>query len=297
MPELPEVETVRRGLQPVLEGATIDRVEQRRADLRFPFPARFPERLAGRTVTALARRAKYLMFHLDDGLTVISHLGMSGSYRIETDGQELVPGEFHHARSKDGTHDHVVFYLRSADGARSRVVFNDPRRFGFMLLAEPGQVDQHPLLAGLGVEPTGNRLDGETLSGLFRGRRTPLKAALLDQRLIAGLGNIYVSEALWRAGLSPRRLAGSIAGPPGRPGIRAERLATAIREVIADAIAAGGSSLRDYVHTDGSLGYFQHSFAAYDREGEPCRCEGCDGTIHRLVQSGRSTFYCPVCQR
>lgn len=296
MPELPEVETVRRGLQPVFEGATIERVEQRRPDLRFPFPASFVERLTGRRVTALGRRAKYLTLHLDNGLVLISHLGMSGSYRIETSGAETIPGEFHTERSKDRAHDHVTFHLRSPLGAQNRVVFNDPRRFGFMLFAEPGLLDQHKLLAGLGIEPTGNRLDGETLALLFRDKKTPLKTALLDQGLIAGLGNIYVSEALWRAGLSPRRLAGSIAGPPGRPGVRAARLATSVREVIADAIAAGGSSLRDYVHADGSLGYFQHSFSVYGREGEPCRRARCGGTIRRIVQSGRSTFYCPSCQ-
>ena len=296
MPELPEVETVRRGLQPVFEGALIERVEQRRADLRFPFPVGFAERLAGRRVTALGRRAKYLVMELDDGLVLISHLGMSGSYRIETGGHEITPGDFHYDRSSDKAHDHVVFHLRGPDGVKSRVVFNDPRRFGFMLFAEPGLADQHKLLSGLGIEPTGNRLDGETLSDLLRNKKTPLKAALLDQTLIAGLGNIYVSEALWRAQLSPRRQAGSIAGPPGRPGPRATRLATSVRDVIADAIAAGGSSLRDYVQTDGSLGYFQHLFAVYGREGEPCQRAGCRGTIKRIVQSGRSTFYCPVCQ-
>ena len=205
------------------------------------------------------------------------------------------PGDFHHERSKAASHDHVVFHLASPRGEQSKVVFNDPRRFGFMLFADAN--NEHPMLADLGVEPTGNTLDGSLLADLLRGRKTPLKAALLDQTLIAGLGNIYVSEALWRAGLSPRRAAGTIAPANGRAGERAERLATAIRSVIADAIAAGGSSLRDYVHADGSLGYFQHSFSVYDREGEPCRKSGCNGTITRIVQSGRSTFYCPVCQR
>lgn len=297
MPELPEVETVRRGLQPVFEGAKIVAVEQRRPDLRFPFPDRFAERLSGRHVISLGRRAKYLLAHLDDGLALICHLGMSGSFRIEDEGEAATPGSFHHPRSKDSAHDHVVFHLDQSDGRRSRVVFNDPRRFGFMLLAEVLHLHEHPMLAGLGVEPTGNALDGALLSGLLRGRRTPLKAALLDQRLIAGLGNIYVSEALWRAGLSPRRLAGSIAVGPGKRSIRCERLADAVRETIADAIEAGGSSLRDYVHADGSLGYFQHSFAVYDREGERCRKPGCGGNIARIVQSGRSTFYCPICQR
>ncbi|MER9402535.1 bifunctional DNA-formamidopyrimidine glycosylase/DNA-(apurinic or apyrimidinic site) lyase [Mesorhizobium caraganae] len=296
MPELPEVETVRRGLQPVLEGARIVRVEARRPDLRFPFPAKFAQRLTGKTITALGRRAKYLTMHLDGGPVLICHLGMSGSFRIETADDSETPGKFHHERSKDAKHDHVVFHLVSPAAIQSRVVFNDPRRFGFMLFAE-GLADAHPMLAGLGIEPTGNALDGALLASLLKGRRSPLKAALLDQKLIAGLGNIYVSEALWRAGLSPMREAGTIAGAGKKAKEQSERLAEAIRSVIADAIAAGGSSLRDYVHTDGSLGYFQHSFAVYDREGEPCPTPGCRGHIERVVQSGRSTFYCRTCQR
>lgn len=296
MPELPEVETVRRGLQPVLEGARIVRVEARRPDLRFPFPAKFAQRLTGKTIIALGRRAKYLTMHLDGGPVLICHLGMSGSFRIETADDSATPGKFHHERSKDAKHDHVVFHLVSPVGVPSRVVFNDPRRFGFMLFAE-GLADAHPMLAGLGIEPTGNALDGALLASLLKGRRSPLKAALLDQKLIAGLGNIYVSEALWRAGLSPLHEAGTIAGAGKKAKEQSERLAEAIRSVIADAIAAGGSSLRDYVHTDGSLGYFQHSFAVYDREGEPCPTPGCRGHIERVVQSGRSTFYCRTCQR
>lgn len=295
MPELPEVETVRRGLQPVLEGARLAKVEARRPDLRFPFPERFSERLTGRTITALGRRAKYLTMHVQDGPVLICHLGMSGSFRIETGDDSGTPGVFHHERSKSAAHDHVVFDVVAADGARSRVIFNDPRRFGFMLFAE-GPPETHPMLAGLGVEPTGNALDGVLLSSLLKGRGSPLKAALLDQKLIAGLGNIYVSEALWRAGLSPLREAGTIARPGKKAKEQSERLAEAIRSVISDAIAAGGSSLRDYVHTDGSLGYFQHSFAVYDREGEPCAKPGCGGHIDRIVQSGRSTFYCRTCQ-
>lgn len=291
MPELPEVETVRRGLQPLVEGARVRHVEQRRPDLRFPFPERFAERLQDRQIVAIGRRAKYLLFHIDDGSTAISHLGMSGSWRIEEGDNSDMPGQFHHERSKAEKHDHLVFHLSPAAGGQARIVFNDPRRFGFMLMAEVGQLDVHPALAGLGVDPAGNELDGVLLARLFSGKRAPLKAALLDQRLIAGLGNIYVCEALWRAQLSPKRLAGSVAGK------RAERLALSVRDVIADALAAGGSSLRDYVHTDGSLGYFQHSFAAYDREGEPCAHTGCGGTIQRIVQSGRSTFYCNACQR
>ncbi|UVK38960.1 bifunctional DNA-formamidopyrimidine glycosylase/DNA-(apurinic or apyrimidinic site) lyase [Mesorhizobium sp. AR10] len=295
MPELPEVETIRRGLQPVLEGASIIRVEARRPDLRFPFPERFSERLTGRTITALGRRAKYLIMYVEGGPVLICHLGMSGSFRIETPDGSEIPGVFHHERSKSVTHDHVVFDVMSAGGARSRVIFNDPRRFGFMLFSE-GTSDTHPMLAGLGVEPTGNALDGALLASLLKGRRSPLKAALLDQRLIAGLGNIYVSEALWRAGLSPLREAGTMAKAGKKAKEQSEHLAEAIRSVIADAIAAGGSSLRDYVHTDGSLGYFQHSFAVYDREGEPCSKPGCGGHIERIVQSGRSTFFCRTCQ-
>jgi formamidopyrimidine-DNA glycosylase len=295
MPELPEVETVRRGLQPVLEGARVIRVEARRPDLRFPFPERFSERLAGKTITALGRRAKYLTMQMEGGPTLICHLGMSGSFRIETDDGSAVPGAFHSERSKNSAHDHVVFHVASLKGSRSRVVFNDPRRFGFMLFSE-GEPDTHPMLAGLGVEPTGNALDGALLASLLKGRKSPLKAALLDQRLIAGLGNIYVSEALWRAGLSPLREAASIAKVGKKAKEQSERLAEAIRSVIADAIAAGGSSLRDYVRTDGSLGYFQHSFAVYDREGQACSKPGCGGHIERIVQSGRSTFHCRTCQ-
>ena len=294
MPELPEVETVRRGLQPVMEGARIVSVETRRPDLRFPFPPDFAKRLSGKKIVSLGRRAKYLTAEIEGGPLLICHLGMSGSFRIEAEGAASTPGDFYHQRSKAASHDHVVFHLASPRGRKSKVVFNDPRRFGFMLFADAN--NEHPMLADLGVEPTGNALDGKLLADLLRGRKAPLKAALLDQTLIAGLGNIYVSEALWRAGLSPRRAAGTIAPANGKAGARAEKLATAIRSVIADAIEAGGSSLRDYVHADGSLGYFQHSFSVYDREGEPCRRPGCTGTISRIVQSGRSTFYCPVCQ-
>lgn len=295
MPELPEVETVRRGLQPVFEGARILGVEARRPDLRFPLPADFAVRLTGKTVTALGRRAKYLTAYTEGGPVLICHLGMSGSFRIEAADEGLTPGNFHHERSKDTAHDHVVFHLASPDGERSRVIFNDPRRFGFMLFAD--ETGEHPMLAGLGVEPTGNALSGTLLAELFRGRKAPLKAALLDQRLIAGLGNIYVSEALWRARLSPRRAAGTIAGAEGKTSLRAERLAEAVRAVIAEAIEAGGSSLRDHIQTDGSMGYFQHSFSVYDREGHLCPRPGCSGRITRIVQSGRSTFYCPACQR
>ncbi|MBA3447939.1 MAG: bifunctional DNA-formamidopyrimidine glycosylase/DNA-(apurinic or apyrimidinic site) lyase [Pseudaminobacter sp.] len=296
MPELPEVETVRRGLQPVMEGARIVRIETRRPNLRYPFPEQFAQRLEGKTIKALARRAKYLTIHIESAPLLICHLGMSGSFRVETAADMAAPGAFHHERAKSAAHDHVVFHLASPQGEMSRIVFNDPRRFGFMLFAETDG-GEHPMLAGLGVEPTGNTLDGPLLRRLFEGRKTPLKAALLDQRLIAGLGNIYVAEALWRAGLSPFRAAGTIAGGGKKAGERCELLAQSIRSVIADAIKAGGSSLRDYVHTDGSLGYFQHSFSVYDRQGEPCLKPGCGGHVARVVQSGRSTFHCASCQR
>ena len=296
MPELPEVETVRRGLQPALEGARIVSVALARPDLRFPLPPDFVEQVTGKIVRSVARRAKYLLIELDPDPVIISHLGMTGSFRIEDLDGANRPGLFHHERSKDTRHDHVEFLLEAEGRPDRRVIFNDPRRFGFMLLAPHVELSEHPMLGGLGIEPTGNALDGALLAGLLQGKKTPLKSALLDQRLIAGLGNIYVSEALWRAGLSPKRLAGTIAGKGGRETPRSRRLADAVRDVIADAIAAGGSSLRDYIHADGSLGYFQHRFDVYDREGKPCRREGCGGTVRRIVQAGRSTFYCPKCQ-
>jgi formamidopyrimidine-DNA glycosylase len=298
MPELPEVETVRRGLQPVMEGARILKVETRRPDLRFPLPPGFSETLKGRRITALGRRAKYLTMHMEGGPVLICHLGMSGSFRIESDeNPPATPGVFHHERSKLEAHDHVVFTVKNGKARPSRVIFNDPRRFGFMLLGDEASLDSHPMLAGLGTEPTGNALSGALISELFRGRSAPLKAALLDQRLIAGIGNIYACEALWRAKLSPRRAAGTIAGRPGKSTQRADRLADALRAVIAAAIEAGGSSLRDHIQTDGSLGSFQHRFKVYDREGDPCLRRDCNGVVSRIVQSGRSTFYCPVCQR
>lgn len=298
MPELPEVETVRRGLQPAMEGARIDRVELRRPDLRFPFPEGLAARLKGRTVTALARRAKYLLMHLDDGGVLIAHLGMSGSFRIEWQDAASAPGSFHHERSKNALHDHVVLHLTQARAGSPNVdvIYNDPRRFGFMLLAEEADLHQHPLLRSLGVEPTGNALDGFLLAQMFKGKRMPLKTALLDQRLIAGLGNIYVCEALWRAGLSPMRMAGTITGPDGEATDFSDRLARSVRAVIADAIEAGGSSLRDHRQADGSLGYFQHSFKVYGREGHACATPGCSGTVQRIVQAGRSTFFCAKCQ-
>ena len=293
MPELPEVETVRRGLAPVLVGATIVQVEQRRPDLRFPFPDAFADRLADRRVVALERRAKYLQARLDDGQVLVMHLGMSGSFRIVAGIVTSMPGVFHQARSTDRVHDHVVFGLSND----IRVVYNDPRRFGFMLLVAGDALAAHPLFAGLGVEPLDETFDGAALARLFAGRTTPLKAALLDQRLIAGLGNIYVCEALHRAGLSPRRAAGTLVRRDGTPTVRAHKLAAIIREVLLEAVASGGSSLRDHRQADGSLGYFQHSFRVYDRLDHPCPNLACAGIVRRIVQSGRSTFFCASCQR
>ncbi len=293
MPELPEVETVRRGLAPVMVGATIDHIDQRRPDLRFPFPADFADRLTARQIMSLDRRAKYLLGRLDDGAILVMHLGMSGSFRIEAGDGILAPGAFYHPRSALGLHDHVVFTL--SNGAR--VIYNDPRRFGFMLLVGEAAFDTHPLFAHLGIEPLGSELTGQALARLFALRTTPLKAALLDQTLIAGLGNIYVCEALHRAGLSPRRAAGTLARRDGQPTARAEVLAGVIRDVLLEAVAAGGSSLRDHKQTDGTLGYFQHRFRVYDRLDQPCPNATCGGTVKRIVQAGRSTFYCPQCQR
>lgn len=296
MPELPEVETVRRGLAPVMEGARIKRLELRRGDLRFPLPAGLAEKVEGQKIAGLARRAKYLLIDLENGMTVLSHLGMSGSFRIEEGLASATPGEFHHPRSKDEKHDHVIFHLERESGP-VRVIYNDPRRFGFMDLFARAEMEAHGAFAGLGPEPVGNALDADYLARRFQGKAQPLKSALLDQKVIAGLGNIYVCEALWRAHLSPMRAAGSLVTKAGKPGSRLPALVDAIRAVIADAIEAGGSSLRDHIQTDGSLGYFQHSFAVYDREGEACRTPGCGGTVERKVQAGRSTFYCPKCQR
>lgn len=297
MPELPEVETVRRGLAPAMEGAVISKLELRRGNLRFPFPLQFAAAVAGRRITALSRRAKYLLIDLDDGMTVVAHLGMSGSFRIEAeDTAAATPGDFRHPRSKNETHDHVVFHLER-DGEHRRVIYNDPRRFGFMDIVARNEMAAHPFFRDLGPEPTGNALSAEGLGLRFAGKAQPLKGALLDQKTIAGLGNIYVSEALWRAHLSPLRASGTLASKTGKPRETLVRLVANIREVIADAIAAGGSSLRDHIQTDGSLGYFQHSFSVYDREGAACRTPACGGTVTRIVQAGRSTFYCATCQK
>ena len=293
MPELPEVETVRRGLEPALVGASIVAVEQRRPDLRFPFPERFVERLTGRQVLSLGRRAKYLVADLSSGEALIMHLGMTGRFLVRRGAQTLSPGDFYQAAGQESAHDHVVFHL--SNGAT--VTYNDARRFGFMDLFAREQLHASRHFAGMGLEPLGDELSGAAIARLFHGKRTPLKAALLDQRLIAGLGNIYVSEALFRAKLHPETLAGSIATKTGRPTAAAHRLAETVRDVLLEAVAAGGSTLRDFAQTDGSVGDFQHAFRVYDRAGEPCVAPGCSGTVTRVSQAGRSSFFCPTCQR
>ncbi|MCU0909154.1 MAG: bifunctional DNA-formamidopyrimidine glycosylase/DNA-(apurinic or apyrimidinic site) lyase [Rhodobacteraceae bacterium] len=282
MPELPEVETVRRGLAPVLEGHVIAEALVRRPDLRWPFPPGMADRLTGRRVLRLGRRSKYILADLDSGETLIVHLGMSG--RMLVAGAML--GEFHQDITPALPHDHVV--LTTDQGVR--ITFNDARRFGAMDLWPTDRLDAHWLLRDLGPEPLGNGFDEDYLVARLKGRNTPVKAALLDQRVVAGLGNIYVAEALFRAGISPLRKAGRIAEA------RVRRLVPVIREVLTDAIAAGGSSLRDYRQADGELGYFQHTFCVYDREDAACVTPGCTGVIRRAVQSGRSSFWCPVCQ-
>ncbi|MEB8387840.1 bifunctional DNA-formamidopyrimidine glycosylase/DNA-(apurinic or apyrimidinic site) lyase [Rhodobacteraceae bacterium KMM 6894] len=283
MPELPEVETVRRGLSPVMEGGVIARADVNRPDLRWPFPPDMAGRLTGKTVLGLRRRSKYILADLDSGETLLIHLGMSG--RMLVSGDPL--GKFVHDHPAPEKHDHVVLHMQSG----ARITFNDPRRFGAMDLLTTAVAEEHPLLAKIGPEPLGNTFDETYLTARLAGRNTPIKSALLDQRIVAGLGNIYVCEALYRAGISPLRKAGKISAR------RAGTLVPIIREVLRDAIEAGGSSLRDFRQADGELGYFQHRFDVYDREGQPCRREGCDGIIARTVQSGRSSFYCSQCQR
>ncbi|HER27545.1 MAG TPA: bifunctional DNA-formamidopyrimidine glycosylase/DNA-(apurinic or apyrimidinic site) lyase [Rhodospirillales bacterium] len=280
MPELPEVETVRRALAPVLEGRTLVRVVARRPDLRFPLPEDFGQRLTGRRVRAVRRRAKFLLIEIDDGTVLVSHLGMSGSYRI-------------HQGDKPPLEKHEHIILLTDEGTEIR--YNDPRRFGFMDLVDGGQLADYPMLKNMGPEPLDDAFDGAALTAALKNRQTPIKAALLDQTVVAGLGNIYVAEALFRAGISPRRKAASVAG------VRAARLVPAIKEVLQEAIAAGGSSISDHRQPDGEPGYFQHRFAVYGRQGEPCPGCHCDvsrtGGIARITQSGRSTFYCSRRQR
>lgn len=283
MPELPEVETVRRGLAPVMEGQVIERAEVNRPDLRWPFPERMAARLTGARVLQLRRRSKYILADLSSGETLLVHLGMSG--RMLISGDPL--GTFVHEHPMPEKHDHVVFHMQTG----ARVTFNDPRRFGAMDLMETATAQTHKLLSVIGPEPLGNGFDETYLIEKLKDKNAPIKAALLDQRIVAGLGNIYVCEALFRAGISPKRKARAISKP------RVAALVPIIRQVLLEAIEAGGSSLRDFKQADGELGYFQHRFDVYGREGEACRTPGCTGTIRRVVQSGRSSFYCPICQR
>jgi formamidopyrimidine-DNA glycosylase len=299
MPELPEVETVRRGLAPHLEGRRITGVVLNRPNLRLPFPERLAERITGAGILPLERRAKYLLVPLDSGETLVLHLGMSGRLLVVHEARADAPGRFHyktgpvapdlHSSAPGGSrlvqHDHAEITLEGG----SKLVFNDPRRFGFLLLAQSAALHEHAALKGLGVEPLGNDFSEAALMAMLKGRKTPIKLALLDQRLIAGLGNIYVCEALFRAGIHPARAAGTL------PAKEIARLCPAIRAVLEAAIVAGGSTLRDFRHEDGALGYFQHSFAVYGREGEPCPT--CARPIARMAQGGRSSFFCTSCQR
>jgi formamidopyrimidine-DNA glycosylase len=291
MPELPEVDTVRMGLAPAMEGQRFAKVEVRRCDLRWPLPKDFAERLKGQTVKGLGRRAKYLLVDLSSDDVLLMHLGMSGSMRLRRNGEQVLGDPRYFEIAKDEKHDHVIFHM--SNGAT--ITFNDPRRFGSMKIVPRAKLDKEPLLRGLGPEPLGNEFDAAMLAKACAGKKTSLKAALSDQRVVAGLGNIYVCEALFRARLSPKRQASTIADRNGKPNERAHALVDAIKATLHDAIKAGGSSLRDHRRADGSLGDFQHNFKVYDREGEPC--PGCKGKIKRIVQTGRSTFYCPSCQK
>jgi formamidopyrimidine-DNA glycosylase len=286
MPELPEVETVRRGLLPALQGARLERVQARRPDLRFPLPQGFVQRLTGARIEALDRRAKYLLARLDRGDTLVMHLGMTGRFEIEGSDRSR-PGVFRQEVSSEDKHAHVVF---DTDAGR-RITFFDPRRFGYMDLIPTDELETHAWFAGLGPEPLGPAFNAEHLEAAFEGKVQNVKATLLDQRIVAGLGNIYVCEALYRSRISPSTQAGRISR------MRLERLVEVVREVLAEAIEAGGSTLRDYAGADGELGYFQHAFQIYGREGEPCLRTGCNGLVRRTVQAGRSTFHCPSCQR
>jgi formamidopyrimidine-DNA glycosylase len=287
MPELPEVETIRRGLEPALAGARLTRVEARRPDLRFPFPEGFVQRLTGARVERLDRRAKYLLAPLDRGDTLVMHLGMTGRFEVEDGRRRISPGEFVQAVPPDPKHAHVLFETE----AGARITFYDPRRFGFMDLIPTAGLEAHSWFRGMGPEPLGPGLTADYLAAAFKGRKQGPKTLLLDQRVVAGLGNIYVSEALHRAGISPTRPAGRI------PKRKFAPLIEAIRAVLEEAIAAGGSTLNDFAGADGALGYFQHRFRVYDREHQPCPTPGCRGVVRRTVQAGRSTFHCPVCQR
>ena len=293
MPELPEVETVRKGLEPILVGNAFARVEQRRKDLRFPLPKHFAERLKGRTVEALDRRAKYLLARLDDGEVLVMHLGMTGRFSIDhANGEAEKPGRFVHSQADPRKHEHIVFHL--GDGATIR--YSDARRFGLMDLVRADGLSSYALFKGLGVEPLSSSFTPEWLATKLKNKATSIKAALIDQRLIAGLGNIYACEALFSARISPKRLAGTLATKTGKATQKTKALVDSVKAVLEDAIKSGGSSLRDYKRADGSLGEFQHRFKVYGREGKPCARKGCGGTVRRIVQGGRSTFYCPTCQ-
>jgi formamidopyrimidine-DNA glycosylase len=285
MPELPEVETVRRGLAPAMEGKRIVNAEIRRKDLRFPFPARFTERVTGARVLHMGRRAKYLVAELSTHESLIMHLGMTGRFTVSKGRRTKQPGVFHHDPGDDPKHDHMVFDMEGG----VRVTFNDARRFGFVELWPMDRLEEYPAFAELGPEPISNAFSGAFLKEAFAGKKTPVKSALLDQHVVAGVGNIYACEALWRAGIDPRKLAGGLRAN------RLDKLAHAVREVIVEAIEAGGSSISDFKDADGELGYFQHRFCVYDREGEPC--PKCGKPIKRIVQSGRSTFWCSHDQR
>ena len=289
MPELPEVETVRLGLQPAMEGFRLTDVETRRGDLRVPFPKDFVGRTKGRKVKSLRRRAKYILADLDSGETLVIHLGMSGRMSVYAEGKQRKLGNYVYDAPPEGAglgkHDHVVFET----DAPARIIFNDHRRFGLMALVDTERLEQDKLFLGLGIEPLSDGFNTNYLAKVLDGKKTPIKSALLDQRLIAGLGNIYVCEALFRAGISPKRLAGSVKRE------RLPGLVTAIKKVLKDAIAAGGSTMRDHAQATGDPGNFQHHFLVYGREGKPCKL-GCKGTVKRIVQAGRSTFYCPKCQ-
>ena len=283
MPELPEVETVRRGLTPAMEGAIITRADVNRPDLRWPFPPNMAARLTGTRVLSLRRRSKYILIDLSSGESLLIHLGMSG--RMLVSGDPL--GQFVHDHPAPEKHDHVVLHMDNG----ARITFNDPRRFGAMDLLETATAAAHKLLADLGPEPLGNDFNDPHLIAAFSGKNSPVKSALLDQHIVSGLGNIYVCEALYRARINPVTKAGKL------PRARVAALVPIIRTVLSDAIEAGGSTLKDFKQADGELGYFQHRFDVYGREGDPCHSPGCSATISRIVQSGRSTFYCPQCQR
>lgn len=294
MPELPEVETVRMGLEPVLTGRTFARVTTMRADLRFPFPENFTKRLTGARVVRLERRAKYLIAHLSTDEALIMHLGMTGRFHVQAEGEAKphLLGDYEYQAESQPKHQHAVFEMRGG----GRVAYSDPRRFGYMLLIPEAELADHAMMRGLGVEPLSAELAPDYLARRASGRRSDLKAFLMDQRIIAGLGNIYVLEALFRAGLKPSRPASVLATASGKPTPHATRLVAGIKTVLEAAIAAGGSTLRDYRQADGSSGAFQNTFQVYGREGEPCVRPGCRGTVRRSIQAGRSSFFCPVCQ-